>query len=120
MKILLDRSIPDALRAHLAPHEVTLLRERGWARLQNGELLRQAEAEFDVLLTADSNITSQQNIAKYRIALVVLRAFTNEIEKYLPMVPELLAKLDAIKPGEADYLYEDERLRRRDERKGKR
>ena len=120
MKILFDRNLPDALRTHLALHEVTLLRERGWSELQNGELLRRAEAEFDVLLTTDSNITSQQNIPKYRIAFIVLRAFNNKVENFLPMFPELLAKLKIIKPGEAEYIYEDERLRRRDERKGKR
>lgn len=120
MKVLFDRGVPDTLRAHLVPHTVTLLRERGWSRLQNGELLRQAEAEFEVLLTTDSNITSQQNIAKYRIALVILRAFSNEIEKYLPLLPEILTKLEAAKPGGAAFIYEDERLRRRDERKGKR
>jgi hypothetical protein len=71
-------------------------------------------------LTTDSNITSQQNIPKYRIALIVLRAFSNKMENFLPMLPEVLTKLEVAKPGEAEYIYEDERLRRRDKRKGKR
>ncbi len=119
MKILFDQGVPEDLRHALAPHEVTTSHERGWEALENGELLRHAQTEFDVLLTTDSNITSQQVVAKYRIALVVLRAFQLDLERYLPLVPEILAKLAVIKPGEAKFVYEDERLRRRDERKGK-
>jgi hypothetical protein len=32
----------------------------GWSGLTNGDLLRQAEGEFDVFLTADGNLTFQQ------------------------------------------------------------
>ncbi len=54
--ILFDRGVPDELREQLTQHQVTLLRERGCAELQNGKLLRQAELEFDILLTTDTNI----------------------------------------------------------------
>jgi len=41
-------------------------------KLQNGELLRAAEAEaFDVLITCDQNITYQQNLTRRNLALVV-------------------------------------------------
>ncbi len=120
MRILFDNGVPKALRRYLAPHEVVISRERGWAELKNGALLSQAEVEFDVLLSTDSNITSQHVIANYQIALIVLRAYRNRIDKYLPLLPKLLATLDTIQPGTAVFLHEDESLRRSDERKGKR
>ena len=45
----------------------------GWAALSNGALLASAEvAGFDILITADQNLSYQQNLASRRIAIVVL------------------------------------------------
>ena len=41
--------------------------------MQNGDLLRAAEQEgFEVLVTTDQNLKHQQNLASYRLAIVVL------------------------------------------------
>ena len=37
----------------------------GWAGKTNGELLRLAEQEFDVFLTADQKLPNQQNLATF-------------------------------------------------------
>jgi hypothetical protein len=45
----------------------------GWSALSNGLLLTAAEAAgFDILITADRNLSYQQNLAARRIAIVVL------------------------------------------------
>jgi hypothetical protein len=49
MRLLLDESLPKKLKARLAPHEVRTVPEMGWAGKTNGELLRLAEQEFDVM-----------------------------------------------------------------------
>jgi hypothetical protein len=50
----------------------------GWAGIENGELLAKAvDARFDVLVTMDSNMVHQQNIARYSIAVIALRAPSN-------------------------------------------
>ena len=73
MRVLFDQGTPVPLREFLAQHEVVTAFERGWSNLSNGELLRVAEAEgFEVLLTADSNLRYQQDLAGRRIAIVVL------------------------------------------------
>lgn len=47
--------------------------ELGWATLKNGELLRFAEENgFEVLVTTDTNLRYQQNLASRQIAIVVL------------------------------------------------
>ena len=73
MKILFDQSAPAPLRRLLASHAVETAYEGGWSTLQNGELLTAAEAgEFNVFITADSNLKYQQNLKTRNIAIVVL------------------------------------------------
>jgi len=119
MKVLFDNGVPRQLGFHLQPHEIERTQDRGWDELRNGNLLKAAEAEFGVLITTDSNIKYQQNFSQFHIAVIVLRAFDISIESYLPLVPDILAELNAIQPGEIKYLYANERLRARDQRKGK-
>ncbi len=57
----------------MTSHEVSTAFERGWSRLQNGELLVAAEsAGFDVFVTTDTNLKYQQNLRDRTIAIVVL------------------------------------------------
>ena len=61
MRALLDHCVPRSLRLLLLGHEVRTARQMGWASLRNGDLLAKAAGEFDVLLTTDQNLESQQN-----------------------------------------------------------
>ena len=73
MKILFDQGTPLPLRRHFHPHEVDSAAERGWATLQNGELLDQAEAAgYEALVTTDQQLRHQQNLAGRRIRVMVL------------------------------------------------
>lgn len=75
MRILFDQGTPAPLRHLLAHHDVTTAYERGWSTLTNGELLTVAEdQEFQVLVTTDTNLKYQQNLASRNIAVVVLGA----------------------------------------------
>jgi hypothetical protein len=73
MLILFDQGTPVPIRPFLKEHTVQTTAERGWDTLENGELLRAAEAAgFDVLVTPDKNMRYQQNLTVRTIALVVL------------------------------------------------
>ena len=73
MLVLFDQGTPVPLRRLLTQHEVATAYERGWAQLQNGSLLDVAEAEgYELLVTTDTNLRYQQNLASRRIAIVVL------------------------------------------------
>ena len=73
MRVLLDQGTPVPLRKVLTNHAVSTAYELGWATLKNGELLRSAEEQgFEVLVTTDTNLRYQQNLAARRIAVVVL------------------------------------------------
>ena len=64
MKILLDECIDRRLAKDIQGHEVLTVPQAGWAGIKNGELLRLAQAQFDVFVTVDQNLSFQQNPPK--------------------------------------------------------
>jgi hypothetical protein len=73
VRVLFDQGTPVPLRQALQEHSVSTAYELGWATLKNGELLRSAEERgFEVIVTTDTNLRYQQNLAARRIAVVVL------------------------------------------------
>jgi hypothetical protein len=71
----------------------------GWASTTNGELLRLAAADFDVFLTSDRNLSHQQNLSAFDIAVIVLIAASNRIDDLRPLVPRVLEVLPIAKRG---------------------
>lgn len=66
--------------------------------LKNGELLNAAEArEDEVLVTTDRNLRYQQNLARRRIAIVVLS--TTSWPRNAAAADEVLAAIGASAPG---------------------
>jgi hypothetical protein len=72
VRILFDQGTPAPIRSYLAGHEVSTAAEMRWSTLSNGELLDAAEKEFDVLVTPDQALKSQQGLSRYKLAVVVL------------------------------------------------
>ena len=73
MRVLFDQGTPVPLRNLLDSHQIETAHERGWNQLANGDLLAAAEREgFEVFVTTDKNIISQQNLDGLRFAIVVL------------------------------------------------
>ncbi len=80
--------------------------EEGWSRLENGDLLKAAEAEkFDVLLTADQNLTYQQNLAGRDIAIVVLGTNKRWLLEHNPH--KLVGAIENVKPGGYQFVKYD-------------
>lgn len=99
MKILLDECIDRRLARELIGHAVTTVPQRGWAGIKNGQLLALAQVEFDVFVTVDRNLPNQQQLAKFSIAAVLLHAQSNTIADLRPLIPQLLASLNAATAG---------------------
>ena len=104
MRLLLDESLPRKLRTRLAPHEVRTVPEMGWAGKRNGELLRMAQHEFDIFLTADQKLPAQQNLATFQISIIVFAAKTNRLSDIEPLVSKALDAMLSIRPGTATVL----------------
>jgi hypothetical protein len=88
--VLLDECVPRQLRRDLVGHEVRTVLETGWAGTKNGELLKRAEADFDVLLTTDQGIGFQQNLKSPSIAVIVVAVGSNDVNVLRPFVPQML------------------------------
>ena len=98
MRILFDQGTPVPLRARLAGHTVSTAFEKGWSALENGELLKRAEAEFDVLISTDQNLRYQRDLTQYRLAVLVLTTTSwPRIRSRISRVREALADLE---PGQ--------------------
>ena len=98
MLILLDNNAPRGLVRALSGHTVVEARERDWATLWNGDLLAAAEAAgFDLFLTADKNIRYQQNLARRRIAIIVLTQLRWRLVRR--RLTEIAEAVDASLPG---------------------
>ncbi len=67
---------------------------------QGRRLLLRAQDEFDVLVTTDRSLPRQNRVADYRIGVIVLSSRSNRLSDLLELVPELLARIDAVGEGE--------------------
>jgi predicted nuclease of predicted toxin-antitoxin system len=101
MKLLLDECIDRKLAREFVGHEVKTVPQMGWAGVKNGQLLALAEAEFDVFITVDRNLSFQQNLPQFDIAIIVLQALSNRLADLKPLVPEVLATLSTVCKGQA-------------------
>ncbi|HVH72506.1 MAG TPA: hypothetical protein VNB49_15545 [Candidatus Dormibacteraeota bacterium] len=101
MRVLLDECVNEQLRHYLGGHECQTARYAGFAGLENGELLKEAEAaKFDVLLTVDRGFEYQQNLAGRQIAVIVFSGQSVLFEDLLPLMPTCLDHLKSIRPGQ--------------------
>ena len=100
VRILLDECLPKCLKRDLVGHEARTVPEMGWASKRNGELLTLAESQFDLFLTVDRNLSFQQDVSRFKIAVVVMVAKGNKHADLQPLISNVIAVLSAIAPGQ--------------------
>ena len=104
MRVLLDECVDSRLGRELTGHEVTTVPDAGWAGTRNGEILSRAEKQFDAFLTVDRNLSFQQPLPRFGIAVVVVRAPTNRLRDLVPLLPDILAALPVAKRGKVTWV----------------
>lgn len=98
MRVLLDQCTPAPIRDYLTKHDVRTAYEQGWGTLLNGNLIKAAEGGgFDVLLTADTHMMTQQNVSQTKLAVIVLS--TNHWRSILAAMQSIVIAVDTAKPG---------------------
>jgi hypothetical protein len=102
--VFVDECIDWRLARSIVGHQVKTARQMGWSTLENGELLALAAKEFDVFVTVDRNLSFQQHLPVFTIAVIVLRAISNRLADLQPLVPELLMSIPAAKSGAVTYV----------------
>ena len=104
MKILLDECVDRRFAKDLPGHFVRTVPQMGWATIKNGELLTLAEKDFDVFITVDRNLSFQQNLPRFNIAVLVLRAQSNRLADLKPLAPKVLSILPSLSKGKAEVV----------------
>ena len=99
MKIILDESVPQKLRLLIeGGHTVVTAWFQGWSGLKNGALLTAAEeAGCDLFITADQELTYQQNLTGRKMAVLVLS--TNNWDFVKAGIAEIMAAISGVTPG---------------------
>lgn len=104
MNLLLDECVDRRFAKELGAHFVKTVPQMGWATIKNGELLALAEREFDVFITVDRNLSFQQNLPNFNIAVLVLRARSNRLSDLKPLAPKVLSVLPTLTKGKAEIV----------------
>jgi hypothetical protein len=99
VKVLLDECVDRRFAHDLVGHEVTTVPRRGWAGIKNGDLLALAEKEFDAFITVDRKLSIQQDLTKFRIPMLLIRARTNRLEHIRPLAADVLERLPRASAG---------------------
>jgi uncharacterized protein DUF5615 len=107
VRVFLDECIDWRLARDIAGHEVKTARQMGWATIQNGALLTLASQHFDVFVTLDRNLSFQQNLDSFSIAVVVLKAKTSRLTDLKPLIPNLLVVIESAQSGTAKFIDAD-------------
>ena len=98
MKVLLDVCTLVQVRQALQGHDVRTAVMMGWGGLENGDLLREAEAAgFELLIICDKNLRHQQNLTGRRLAILELWTNRPTLEKHWPLIGETA---QAMRPAE--------------------
>jgi predicted nuclease of predicted toxin-antitoxin system len=104
VKVLLDECVDRRLARDIVGHDVRTARQMGWTTIKDRELLTLAAGEFDVFVTVDRNLSFQQNLAPLPMSVFVLHAKTNRLSDLRPLVPRLLAVIEAAPRGVAHII----------------
>jgi hypothetical protein len=107
VKVLLDECVDWRLSRDIIGHDVKTARQMGWTTIKNGELLALAGGQFEAFVTVDRNLSFQQNVISYPIAVIVLRAKTNRLVDLKPLVPKLLLAIEKAQPGVVEFIDAD-------------
>ena len=108
MRVLLDENLDWRLVRYFdADFQVMTVSRQGWKGKRNSELLQQAEAAFNVLVTMDRSIEHQQNFNKYNISVILISARSNRIQDIQPAMLRVNEVLREVQPGQVIHVTAD-------------
>lgn len=100
MRVLLDECLPRRLVTDLVGHTATTVPQAGWAGVANGALLARIGGAFDCFITVDKNLPAQNLVSALSFGVIVLHTSSNRLQSLRPLVPDILAALGDIQPGQ--------------------
>lgn len=78
MRILFDHNVDRRFRKHLPGHEIQTTREKGWEKLANGMLLKEAaDAGFEAFVSMDKKLEHEQNLKTLPLPVILIDSVSN-------------------------------------------
>jgi len=98
MKLLLDEQMPRKIVRHFPDrYIVDHVQLVGWSGIKNGALLElAADSGYDALISADKNMSYQQNQDSLQLSVVVLNVYQLRIDNLIGLLPVALQRLDEV------------------------
>jgi predicted nuclease of predicted toxin-antitoxin system len=96
MRIFLDENVPVQIANALSGHEISSVWKEQLDGITNGKLLQFIEQKFDLLITADANMLSQNTFLGRAFSVIVLP--TNSLPRLLGNIPAILQTVMDIEP----------------------
>ena len=104
MRVLIDECVDPRVASLLGDHRAATVHQQGWDAFQDGPLLTVAQEDFDVLLTLDRGLEFQQNLAEFRIGVIVAHVPKNQLPYFRVIQKELLTAIERVRPGEVIHV----------------
>ena len=98
MKVFFDEDVPHKLARSLPQHEIHTVVSMQWGGIKNGALLTLIERErFNVFLTGDKNMESQQRLEGRPFAVLIMSAINWPVVR--PHIQKIAVAIDEAQPG---------------------
>lgn len=104
MKILLGECFDRRFARDFPEFEIKTVPQMGWAGVKNGDLMKLAEANFDVFITVERNLSFQQNLTQFDIAVVVIRCKSNRWVDLQPFASKIIGVFPTLKKSEVVFI----------------
>src|SRR5205085_11521667 len=103
MKILLDENIDVNFIHEFTQYEIETVKSMSWIGKMNGDLLSLAEKNgFEVFITLDSNLVYQQNLLKYNIYIISLKAKDSKLSTLKSFSSQIITHINRIQNKSSD------------------
>jgi hypothetical protein len=101
MRFRIDECLPRRLNNHSTDHDCRAVPEAGLAGKRNGELPSlTAQQKYEIFVTVDKGVEYQQNLRGRSLAVIILRAQSNQLADLSSYGADCLEQMKSIKPGE--------------------
>jgi hypothetical protein len=108
VRILLDECVPARLKKAFPGHAVQTVSETGWRSSKDGPLLSFAQDRFDVFITVDRKLETQNDLGKLRLGFIVARVPNNRLDVFAPIFEQLNAAAGKVRRGEIIHVLSPE------------
>jgi predicted nuclease of predicted toxin-antitoxin system len=108
VRVLLDECIPALLRKAFPGHAVQTVTEAGWRSGKDGPLLTYAQDRFDVFVTVDRKLETQNDLSQFRLGFIMARVPNNRLDGFEPIFEQLNTAAAKVRRGEIIHVASPE------------